>query len=109
LAPTTDEQLFIKVRILPEVKSHENRQEAEIMKAFGPVPSRRLGRSLGINNIPPKVCTYSCIYCQLGRTIKLTNKRDAFYPPEEILQDVREKIEKSNCFSRWSTEERDSI
>lgn len=65
------------------------------MKAFGPVPSRRLGRSLGINNIPPKVCTYSCIYCQLGRTIKLTSKRDAFYPPEEILQDVREKIEKS--------------
>lgn len=65
------------------------------MKAFGPVPSRRLGRSLGINNIPPKVCTYSCIYCQLGRTIKLTNKRDAFYPPEEILQDVREKIEKA--------------
>ena len=66
-----------------------------MVKAFGPVPSRRLGRSLGINNIPPKVCTYSCIYCQLGRTIKLTNKRDAFYPPEEILQDVREKIEKA--------------
>ena len=65
------------------------------MKAFGPVPSRRLGRSLGINNIPPKVCTYSCIYCQLGRTIKLTNKRGAFYAPEEILKDVREKIEKA--------------
>ncbi len=64
------------------------------MKAFGPVPSRRLGRSLGINNIPPKVCTYSCIYCQLGRTIKMTNQRRAFYEPEEILKDVREKVEK---------------
>jgi len=38
------------------------------MKSFGPVPSRRLGRSLGINNIPPKLCSYSCVYCQLGRT-----------------------------------------
>ena len=65
------------------------------MKAFGPVPSRRLGRSLGINNIPPKVCTYSCIYCQLGRTIKMANKRGEFYQPEEILKDVREKMEKA--------------
>ena len=36
--------------------------------AFGPVPSRRLGRSLGINNIPPKHCSYSCVYCQVGST-----------------------------------------
>lgn len=36
--------------------------------AFGPVPSRRLGRSLGINNVPPKSCSYSCVYCQVGRT-----------------------------------------
>jgi len=63
------------------------------MKAFGPVPSRRLGRSLGINNIPPKVCTYSCVYCQLGRTIKMQVERQAFYQPEEILRDVEEKIE----------------
>ena len=38
------------------------------MIAFGPVPSRRLGQSLGINNIPPKACPYSCLYCQVGRT-----------------------------------------
>ena len=63
------------------------------MIAFGPVPSRRLGRSLGINNIPPKVCTYSCVYCQLGRTIKMQVERCAFYPPEEILQDVNRKVE----------------
>ena len=63
------------------------------MIAFGPVPSRRLGRSLGINNIPPKVCTYSCAYCQLGRTIKMQVDRRAFYQPEEILKDVEEKVE----------------
>ena len=54
------------------------------MIAFGPVPSRRLGRSLGINNIPPKICTYSCIYCQLGRTISMQVKRAPFYEPREI-------------------------
>ena len=39
--------------------------------AFGPVPSRRLGRSLGINNIPPKACSYACVYCQVGHTVEL--------------------------------------
>jgi wyosine [tRNA(Phe)-imidazoG37] synthetase (radical SAM superfamily) len=65
------------------------------MIAFGPVPSRRLGRSLGINNIPPKVCTYSCVYCQLGRTIKMQAERSAFYEPEKILRDVQNKVERA--------------
>ena len=65
------------------------------MLAFGPVPSRRLGRSLGINNIPPKICTYSCAYCQLGRTIKMQAERRAFYPPRQILQDVQDKVERT--------------
>lgn len=65
------------------------------MIAFGPVPSRRLGRSLGINNIPPKVCTYSCIYCQLGRTIKMQSTRSAFYEPQEVLKAVRDKVDKA--------------
>ncbi len=65
------------------------------MIAFGPVPSRRLGRSLGINNIPPKICTYSCVYCQLGRTIEMQVEREAFYEPEEILRDVRDKVGKA--------------
>ncbi len=65
------------------------------MIAFGPVPSRRLGRSLGINNIPPKICTYSCIYCQLGRTIKMQVKRGVFYEPEEVLRDVQDKVERA--------------
>jgi wyosine [tRNA(Phe)-imidazoG37] synthetase (radical SAM superfamily) len=62
--------------------------------AFGPVPSRRLGRSLGINNVLPKVCSYSCVYCQLGRTIKMGVERQEFYPPEELTQAVRERIAK---------------
>lgn len=59
---------------------------------FGPVPSRRLGRSLGINNIPPKICTYSCIYCQLGRTLKLRVKPASFYTPETIFRAVRQQL-----------------
>jgi len=66
-----------------------------IMKAFGPVPSRRLGRSLGVNNIPPKICTYSCVYCQLGRTIGMVSERGSFYKPEEILEAVEARIAKA--------------
>ncbi len=62
------------------------------IKAFGPVPSRRLGQSLGINNIPPKVCTYTCVYCQIGRTTTLQETRKAFFPPEEIVRDVEQKV-----------------
>jgi wyosine [tRNA(Phe)-imidazoG37] synthetase (radical SAM superfamily) len=62
------------------------------MFAFGPVPSRRLGHSLGINNIPPKVCTYACVYCQIGRTSHLRHDRQVFYAPEEIVQDVECKV-----------------
>jgi len=59
---------------------------------FGPVPSRRLGRSLGINNIPPKSCSYSCVYCQLGPTgIRETIPR-AFYPPDQIYLEVRHHL-----------------
>jgi len=65
------------------------------MVAFGPVPSRRLGRSLGINNIPPKVCTYSCVYCQLGRTRQMQVERSAFFDPEETLRDVQSKVSRA--------------
>ncbi len=62
------------------------------MIVFGPTPSRRLGQSLGINNIPPKICSYSCVYCQVGRTLTLKSTREAFYKPEEILKEVEEKV-----------------
>jgi wyosine [tRNA(Phe)-imidazoG37] synthetase (radical SAM superfamily) len=59
---------------------------------FGPVPSRRLGQSLGINNIPPKICSYSCVYCQLGRTPTMQTERGDFYHPEQIFENVRERV-----------------
>lgn len=59
---------------------------------FGPIPSRRLGRSLGINNIPPKVCSYSCIYCQVGVTDSMSVNRKEYYPPNEIFEAVSEKV-----------------
>jgi len=64
--------------------------------AFGPVPSRRLGRSLGINNIPPKFCSYSCVYCQVGKTINMTRAKRSFYKPEEIFEQAKSKVKETN-------------
>jgi wyosine [tRNA(Phe)-imidazoG37] synthetase (radical SAM superfamily) len=62
----------------------------EMTFLYGPVPSRRLGISLGISPIPKKTCNYSCIYCQLGRTDHLTNQRQMFFPVEKILGEFDE-------------------
>ncbi|MEW6264514.1 MAG: radical SAM protein [Thermodesulfobacteriota bacterium] len=62
---------------------------------YGPVPSRRLGKSLGINNIPAKVCTYSCVYCQVGRTSRRQNDRCFFHRPEDIFRDVKSGLAKA--------------
>jgi wyosine [tRNA(Phe)-imidazoG37] synthetase (radical SAM superfamily) len=64
------------------------------MITFGPVPSRRLGRSLGINNITSKCCSYSCVYCQIGRTVRRRIERQEFFEPEEILREVEAHLEK---------------
>ena len=65
------------------------------MISFGPVPSRRLGRSLGINNIvSPKVCSYSCVYCQVGTTNNMSVKRKSFFAPEIIMSEVSRHLEK---------------
>jgi wyosine [tRNA(Phe)-imidazoG37] synthetase (radical SAM superfamily) len=61
------------------------------MNIFGPVPSRRLGRSLGINHIPPKICTYSCVYCQLGKTYNKRIARERFYSPDKIVKEVKDR------------------
>jgi wyosine [tRNA(Phe)-imidazoG37] synthetase (radical SAM superfamily) len=51
---------------------------------FGPVPSRRLGRSLGVDLVPYKTCTFDCIYCDLGRTTRKTLSRQSYVSPKEI-------------------------
>ena len=63
------------------------------LRVFGPVPSRRLGRSLGINNIPPKICSYSCVYCQLGRSLSMVNHRGEYYNPEELGKEVLDSVQ----------------
>lgn len=55
---------------------------------YGPIPSRRLGKSLGVSPIPKKACNYACIYCQLGQTKHMTNRRQMFFEVEEILKEV---------------------
>jgi len=68
------------------------RQGARKMIAFGPIPSRRLGRSLGINNVPPKTCSYSCVYCQLGRTTRMTTERRPYREPSDICGAVADRV-----------------
>ncbi len=70
------------------------RNETKLI-AFGPVPSRRLGQSLGINNIPAKICTYSCIYCQVGRTLQMQIERKQFFDPGEISKKVEWKVKEA--------------
>lgn len=59
---------------------------------YGPVPSRRLGLSLGVSPIPSRTCNYSCIYCQLGRTKNLTNHRKNFFPVDEIIAELKDYL-----------------
>jgi len=61
---------------------------------FGPVPSRRLGRSLGLDLVPYKTCSYDCIYCQIGRTTDKTAQRREYMPVDEVLMQVDEHLEK---------------
>lgn len=70
----------------------------ELKYIFGPVPSRRLGKSLGISPIPRKTCNYSCIYCQLGRTDKMTGERKEFFPLKDIINEFKEYLKESFDF-----------
>ena len=63
--------------------------------SFGPVPSRRLGKSLGINNIPPKNCSYACVYCQLGKTLHNQIERTTFYDPKDLFSSVEKRLQAS--------------
>ena len=65
---------------------------ADCKYIYGPVPSRRLGRSLGIDLVPFKTCTYDCIYCQLGRTTHKTMNRRAYFPVNEIMAELKQVL-----------------
>lgn len=63
--------------------------------AFGPVPSRRLGLSVGVNTVPMKTCTYSCVYCQLGPTTDLTVDRESYYQSDSVVRAALECIDRA--------------
>jgi len=74
------------------IKNHASNAMNEARYIFGPVPSRRLGRSLGIDLVPPKTCMYDCIYCQLGRTTNKTVERKEWVPLEEVIGELKAKL-----------------
>jgi wyosine [tRNA(Phe)-imidazoG37] synthetase (radical SAM superfamily) len=59
---------------------------------FGPVPSRRLGISLGVDIIPFKTCSLDCLYCECGRTTRLTCERQSFFPPRLLLEELKRTL-----------------
>jgi wyosine [tRNA(Phe)-imidazoG37] synthetase (radical SAM superfamily) len=73
---------------MPGKKPYNDRMET----IFGPVPSRRLGRSIGVNNVPPKHCTYACVYCQLGKALSMQTRRSIFYPPADLASAAQQRI-----------------
>ena len=59
---------------------------------FGPVPSRRLGISLGIDILPPKTCTFDCVYCEVGKTTQRTRRRCDYVPKGEVLRELHDYL-----------------
>ena len=74
--------------------SDDNKVALQKKYLFGPVPSRRLGLSLGVDIVPFKVCTLDCIYCQLGGTTKKTIERKDYVPIEPVLAELEDKVAK---------------
>lgn len=73
------------------------KRDIKKMISFGPIPSRRLGKSLGINNIPGrKICSYSCIYCQVGNTKEYRTICEPFFEPDVIFAEVKAHLKKLN-------------
>jgi wyosine [tRNA(Phe)-imidazoG37] synthetase (radical SAM superfamily) len=66
--------------------------ESLMSRIFGPVPSRRLGRSLGVDVVPYKTCTFDCVYCECGATTGLTCEREEFFPLEDILDELHDAL-----------------
>jgi len=63
-------------------------EERDNKHLYGPVPSRRLGRSLGVDIVPYKVCSYDCVYCQLGRTTRLVSKPEQLISAADVIREI---------------------
>ncbi|MFO7460899.1 MAG: radical SAM protein [Desulfatiglandales bacterium] len=80
---------------MPGVYKFEDTGGADIMSyIFGPVPSRRLGLSLGVDLVPPKTCSYDCLYCQVGKTTCLSAEPQAWAPVEAVIEELKRRLEK---------------
>jgi len=74
------------------------KEEKKINNVYGIVPSRRLGRSLGFSTIPLSTCSYSCVYCQLGRTRNMTVERQNFFLIDDLILQLEEYQDKKDAF-----------
>jgi wyosine [tRNA(Phe)-imidazoG37] synthetase (radical SAM superfamily) len=78
-------------------------RDRALRHVYGPVPSRRLGRSLGIDPVPPKTCNWNCVYCQLGRTTPLSNERRSLVPARTLLDEVKIALDGCRGAVDWIT------
>jgi len=78
--------------LTPAKKNHAGKLMDSNCHVFGPVASRRLGRSLGLDLVPHKTCTYDCLYCQLGRTTQKTVERKEWVPLDAVVAGVKAKL-----------------
>jgi len=76
----------------PTVRMTDTTGPAMPPLVFGPVPSRRLGRSIGINNIPPKICSFACVYCQVGPTLDRDVEVRSFHDPDRLAGEVAGRV-----------------
>ena len=76
-------------------RNHIRKAKAMYKFLFGPVPSRRLGMSLGVDLVPRKVCTLDCVYCEVGKTTKLTTERMEYVPFERVKSELTDFFNKN--------------
>ena len=81
--------------------------KAGFRHVYGPVPSRRLGRSLGVDLVPFKTYTYDCIYCQLGRTTNKTIERKEYVGIDGVLAELETKLNVGRApdYTSWQVPE----
>jgi wyosine [tRNA(Phe)-imidazoG37] synthetase (radical SAM superfamily) len=77
-------------------ENEQGEDSDKFLHVFGPVPSRRLGLSLGIDLIPAKTCTYDCLYCQVGRTTCKTTTRKPFVAVQAVVNELKRKLRTTN-------------
>jgi wyosine [tRNA(Phe)-imidazoG37] synthetase (radical SAM superfamily) len=97
--PATGCRMDKRLKVVQKAKA---RKQADHY-VYGPVPSRRLGHSLGVDLVPLKTCTYDCIYCQLGRTPVRTIDRKSYLPVKRVIEQLEKKLSSLPCAPDYIT------